>query len=366
MRSKPTILQINKGFQRQEKKANVEEVLAQFMIKVENRFQNQDATMQNIERQIGQLTHILTERPQGSFPSTIETNPKEQANSITLRSGKTFEQPQSVVKDAMESLTTKNETKQNMGDSNIAKAYAPQPKVVSPPSYLPSIPFPQHALKQMSNYVKFMKEILSNKRKLEDNETVMLTEECSIILQRRLPPKLKDPGSFSISCTIENSYFEKSLCDLGTSVNLMPFSIFRKLGLGEPKATTISLQLADRSIKHPRGVIEDVLVKIDKFFFPTDFIVLDMEEDDEIPLILGRPFFVTGRTSINVQQGKLILRVQDEQVIFNVFEPIKFSSGCVRVDIKDKLVVDTFKKKKPRPHVEACLTDSRFIEDEKV
>ncbi|XP_022872074.1 uncharacterized protein LOC111391158 [Olea europaea var. sylvestris] len=104
----------------------------------------------------------------------------------------------------------------------------------------------------MPNYAKFMKDILSNKRKLEDNEMVMLTEECSAILQHKLPPKLKDPGSFTIPCNI---------------------------GLGEAKATTISLQLADRSIKHPRDICEDILVNVDKFIFPVDFIILDMEED---------------------------------------------------------------------------------------
>ena len=109
----------------------------------------------------------------------------------------------------------------------------------------------------------------------------MLTEECSVILQRKLPPKLKDLGSF----TIGDFNFDKVLCDLGASINLMPLSIFRKLGLGEVKPTTVSLQLADRSIKHPRGIIEDVLVKVDKFVFPTNFIVLDMEEDREVPLI---------------------------------------------------------------------------------
>ena len=154
----------------------------------------------------------------------------------------------------------------------------------------------------------------------------MLTEECSAILQRKLPPKLKDPGSFTIPCNIGDVKFEKVLCDLGASVNLMPLSIFRKLGLGEVKLTTVSLLLADRSIKHPRGVIEDVLVKVDKFIFPADFIVLDMEEDREMPLILGRPFLATGRTLIDVQQGKLILRVQDEQVVFNVFEAMKSPS----------------------------------------
>ena len=128
----------------------------------------------------------------------------------------------------------------------------------------------------------------------------MLTEESSAILQKKLSPKLKDPGSFTIPCTIGKSYFDRALCDLGASINLMALSIFRKLGLGEVKTTTISLQLADRSIKYPRGVIEDVLVKVDKFIFPTDFIVLDIDEDEEIPLILGRTFLATGRTLIDV------------------------------------------------------------------
>ncbi|KAJ4718833.1 DNA-directed DNA polymerase [Melia azedarach] len=250
----------------------------------------------------------------------------------------------------------------------------PQKKSLSPLPYVPPIPFPQRlwknkldkqfskflnvckklhinipfadALEQMPSDVKFLKEILFNKRKLKENEIVMLTEECSAILQNKLPPKLKDPGSFTIPCTIGEYYFEKALCDLGASINLMPFSVFRKLGLGEAKSTTVSLQLADRSIKHPRGVIEDVLIKVDKFIFPADFIVLDMEEDREIPLILGRSFLATGRTLIDVQQGKLILRVQDEQVEFN----------------------ETFKEEHPQEPLEACIVhaQSTNAEDERV
>ena len=159
------------------------------------------------------------------------------------------------------------------------------------------------ALEQMPKYAKFFKDIMSKKWKLEEHETVMLTEESSAILQKKLLPKLKDPGSFTIPCTIGKSYFDRALCDLGASINLMPLSVFKKFGLGEVKPTTISLQLADRSIKYPRGVIEDVLVKVDKFIFLADFIVLDMDEDEEIPLILGRPFLATGRTLIDVQQG---------------------------------------------------------------
>lgn len=120
-----------------------------------------------------------------------------------------------------------------------------------------NIPFAD-ALAQMPSYVKFMEEILSNKRKQEEYETVNLTEECSAILQKKLPSKLKDPGSFSIPCTIGKINFDKVLCDPCASINLMPFSVFRKLGLKELTPTTISLQLADRSIKYPRGVCPQI------------------------------------------------------------------------------------------------------------
>ncbi|XP_022893882.1 uncharacterized protein LOC111408347 [Olea europaea var. sylvestris] len=177
----------------------------------------------------------------------------------------------------------------------------------------------------MPNYVKFMKEVMLKKRKLEEYETVKLTEECSAILQKKLPQKRKDPGSFTIPCTIGSSSFEKALCDLGASINLMPLSLFKKLGLGEVKPITVTLQLADRSLTYPRGIIEDVLVKVDKFIFPADFVVLDMEEDQEIPLILGRPFLATGRALIDVQEGQLTLRVNEEEVRFNIYQAMKYS-----------------------------------------
>ena len=150
-----------------------------------------------------------------------------------------------------------------------------------------NIPFVD-VLEQMPGYIKFMKDILPKKRRLSDFEIVNLIEKCSDIFQRKLLQKLKDPISFTISCTIGNSIFERALCDLGASINLMSLSIFIRLGLGEARPTAVTFQLEDRSLKHPRGVIEDVLVKVDKFIFSTDFIVLDMEEDKEIPIILGR------------------------------------------------------------------------------
>ena len=148
----------------------------------------------------------------------------------------------------------------------------------------------------MPSYVKFMKKILENKNKLGEYETIALTEECSEILQKKLPPKLKDPGSFAIPFLIGNSIAGKALYDLGASINLMSLSMFKRLKLGEAKPTTISLQLADRSYQQQRGVIENVLVKLEKFIFLADFVILDMEEDDKVPIILGRPFLATGKS----------------------------------------------------------------------
>ena len=176
-----------------------------------------------------------------------------------------------------------------------------------------NIPF-MDALENTPSYVKFMKKILENKKKFGEYETIALTEECSAILQKKLPSKLQDPGSFAIPFSIENSLSGIALCDLGASINLMPPSMFKRLNLGEAKPTTIVLQMADRSYKHPRGVIENVLVKVNKFLFPAYYVILDMEEDETVPIILSRPFLATGKTQINVQEGELKLRVQGNEV----------------------------------------------------
>ena len=189
------------------------------------------------------------------------------------------------------------------------------------------------ALDNISSYAKFMKKILASKKKLEEYGTITLTEECSTILQNKLPPKLQDPGSFAIPFSIGNQVSGKALYDLGASINFMPLSMFKRLRLGEPKSTIISLQLADRSYQHPQGIIENVLVKAGKFIFPTDFVILDMEDDDTIPIILGRPFLATRKAQINVQEGELKLRVQGDEVTFHVFQPMKHPDDDPNEDI---------------------------------
>ncbi|XP_062075807.1 uncharacterized protein LOC133779927 [Humulus lupulus] len=223
---------------------------------------------------------MFNTRPQGNLLSNTVVNPKEQCQAITLRSEKENQGP---------SLKGTQEKKPE--EEGSCEKVEPQVE-------------------------KKVTEGLATKRRfnrLEDFEIVALTEECNAILQRKLPQKLQDSGSFTIPCTIGKFECKHALCDLGAGINLMPLSIFWKLGLGEAKPTTITLQLVDQSIKHPRGVIEDVLVKVDKFIFPTDFTVLDMEEDANIPIILGRPFLATGRTLIDVQKGELKLQVQNEE-----------------------------------------------------
>ncbi|XP_062103624.1 uncharacterized protein LOC133814712 [Humulus lupulus] len=220
----------------------------------------------------------------------------------------------------------------------------------------------------MPNYVKFMKDILTKKRRLGEFETMALTKECSSFLQNKMPPKMKDPGSFTIPCTIGNSYCGMALCDLGASINFMPMSIFKQLGIGEVRPTTVTLQLADRSLAHPDGKIEDVLVRVDKFIFLADFIVLDYEADKEVPIILGRPFLTTRRTLIDVQKGELTMRVQDEKVTFNVFKAMRFPDEveeCSVVSVVDSLASREFETSNVGDPLERLLLfDSYNEEDE--
>ncbi|KAA3466890.1 Retrovirus-related Pol polyprotein from transposon opus [Gossypium australe] len=140
---------------------------------------------------------------------------------------------------------------------------------------------------------------------------------------------MKDPGSFTIHCNIGESYCGKALYDLGSSINLMPMSMFRRLGVDR----LLLLQPANRSIAHPEGKIEDVLVHVDKFIFPVDFIILDFEVDKEVPNILGRPFLETNKTLIDVQKGEFTIQVQDKQVTFSVVTPLTHCVVISKVDL---------------------------------
>ena len=178
-------------------------------------------------------------------------------------------------------------------------------------------------INQVPAYAKFLKDLCTIKKGLGIEKKAFLTEHVSAIIQSKYPVKYKDPGSPTIPVNIGGNCIDKALLDLGASVNLMPYSVYMQLGLGELKPTTITLSLADRSVKIPKGIVEDVLVKIDKFYYPVDFVVLDTEpssnEPNHVPIILGRPFLATANAIINFRNGIMQLTFGDMTLELNIF-----------------------------------------------
>ncbi|XP_070029413.1 uncharacterized protein [Nicotiana sylvestris] len=175
----------------------------------------------------------------------------------------------------------------------------------------------------------------------QDLATVTLTQTCSVVVTRPIAEKLSDPGSFTIPCTIGNFAFAKALCDLGSSTNLMPLAIYKRLGIGRARHTSMLLQLADRTTKRPSGILDEVLIQVGKFVFPTDFVILDYKVVEEIPIILGRPFLATGRALIDCETGELKMRLNDEVITFNVQKSMRRPSeftNCSLIDAVDLIV----------------------------
>jgi hypothetical protein len=223
-----------------------------------------------------------------------------------------------------------------------------------------NIPFAE-ALEQMPTYAKFMKEILTKKRKYIDDEVIQLDASCSAIIQRTLPTKEKDPGRVTLPVTIGNCNVGKALIDLGSSINLIPLSVIERIGGLDITRTRMTLQLADKSITRPSGMAEDVLIRVDKLVFSIDFVVMDIEEDDDVPLILGRPFMKTARMMIDIDDGVMKVKVQDEEVTFNLWEAMKHPNdkgACFKIDVTEKVIMEA-KKQVYRPSpLEQVLTDA--------
>ena len=185
-----------------------------------------------------------------------------------------------------------------------------------------NIPFLE-ALTQMPQYVKFMKDVLRKNRKITKEGIVSLTATCSAVIKKTLPKKIQDPRSFTIPYKIGDADMEKALCDSGASINLMPPSVTQRLSLGELTPTAITLQMVDKTLAHPEGILEDVLIKVGKFLFPVDFVVINIEEDKQVPLLLRRPILATGAALIDVKKKELTLKVGDEVVYFNLNHSLK-------------------------------------------
>ncbi|XP_039146788.1 uncharacterized protein LOC120284029 [Dioscorea cayenensis subsp. rotundata] len=145
----------------------------------------------------------------------------------------------------------------------------------------------------MPKYTKFMKDLLNNKRKLEDLKIVTILGNCSTYIQNKLQKKLTDPSNLIISCVIGEGMQENVLASSRANINVMAYNLFLKLGLEDLRPTRMTLQLSDRSVRKTRGVVEDVLVKVDKLIILVNFVILDMDDNVKVPLFLGHPFLNT-------------------------------------------------------------------------
>ncbi|XP_056856695.1 uncharacterized protein LOC130506091, partial [Raphanus sativus] len=303
-------------------------------------------------------------RQQGTLPGKPEQTPKETMKAITLQSGKELP-PRVLTKDGEkqggevainiddevvivdekvdEEILEKIVEAKGKGKVGQEKRTVKQGGATSkdtsfvPPPYEPKLPFPGRFKKQLlekykalfekqmsemqitmsiidafmlvPQYSKFLKDVVAAKKK-EMEGMVVLTHECSAIIKRlTIPKKLEDPGSFTLPCAIGPLMFERCLCDLGASVSLMPLSVAKKLGFSHYKKCKLSLVLADRSVKFPIGILEDLPVMVGNCEIPTDFVVLEMDEEARDPLILGRPFLATAGAIINVKEGKIDLHL---------------------------------------------------------
>ncbi|GJT18951.1 reverse transcriptase domain-containing protein, partial [Tanacetum coccineum] len=302
----------------------------------------------------------------GSLPSNIIANPRGDLKAITTRSGisydgppipppssslpKVMEQEPEVIKDTVQPST------ENI-QPPVVQIQAPIDEPVVAPKPKPSIPYPSRANKRklhekndnlalkfveifkelhfelsfadallhMSKFASMFKSLLNNKQNLFDLAKSPVNENCSAVILKKLPEKLGDPDKFLIPCDFPEIVGCLALADLGASINLMPLSIWKKLSLPELTPTQMILELADRSTTSPSGIAEDVFVKVGKFHFPADFVVVDYVVDPWVPLILGRPFLRTARALIDVYGEELTLRVDDEAITFKFVQTSRYS-----------------------------------------
>ncbi|KAM2549399.1 hypothetical protein TB1_013766 [Malus domestica] len=217
------------------------------------------------------------------------------------------------------------------------------------------------AIKQIPKYAKFLKKLCTTRKRIREKEVVHVSENVSALLQRKLPPKCKDPGSFTIPCVIGNARFDNAMLDLGASINVMPYSVYASMNLGKLKNDGVIIQLADRSNAYPKGVLEDVLVQVDHLIFPADFYVLDMEDSvhsPSSPLLLGRPFMKTAQTKIDVAKGAVTMAFGGDMINFKISESVENTNdvrSCCAINVIDNIGQECstlVNKNVPQPTIE--------------
>ena len=278
---------------------------------------------------------------------------------ITLRSGKelkqlalkVIEQGQEAKEVEPEEVVTRETAVKNSTPPPFSQALMAKKKAINQAKILEvhrqvkvNIPL-LDMIKQVPTYAKFFKDLCTVKRGLNVNKKAFLTEQVSAITQCKTPVKYKDPGCPTISVNIRGTCVEKALLDLGASVNLLPYFMYKQLGLGELNPTSITLSLLDRSIKIPKGIVEDVLIQVDKFYYPVDFVLLDIEPiavgANYVPIILGRPFLATSNAIINCRNGVMQLTFGNMTLELNIFHLSKKHMQPVEDGPEEVCIIDT-------------------------
>ncbi|GJW98342.1 reverse transcriptase domain-containing protein [Tanacetum coccineum] len=324
---------------------------------------NQTNELKNMMASFFQMNTASTSGT-GSLPSNTVANPRGELKAITTRSGLVLDGPSVPMPPPFINPEEDERVEETLTDPELAEytIKVPPPlvqkaKPTSLKNYVvhkrdplhPNIPYPSrmHQEKQQEKdevqihkfwqmfkqlhinisladalilipkYQKMLKSLLSNKEKLLELANTPLNENCSAVILKKLLEKLGDPGKFLIPCGFSELKC-KALADLGASINLMPLSVWKKLGLPELISTRMTLELANRAICTPAGIARDVFVPVGKFTFPADFVIVDYESDPRVPLILGRPFLRTARALIDVHEEEMILRDGDERLILNM------------------------------------------------
>nr|GEW12101.1 reverse transcriptase domain-containing protein, chloroplastic [Tanacetum cinerariifolium] len=277
----------------------------------------------------------------GTLPSNTIPNPKGEMKAITTRSGVAYDGPSIPTRKKVVEHETEETTNKEQSNFQGSNTHIQPPAILIPEldatnqmdkffQIFQDLHFDisfADALLLMPKFASMIKSLLTNKDKLFELAKIPLNENCSAMLLKKLPEKLGDPGKFLIPCDFPRMDVCHALADLDASINLMPLSIWKKLSLPKLTPTRMTLELEDRSITRPKGVTKAIFIKVGKFHFLTDFIVLDFEADPRVPLILGRSLLRIGRALIDIYGEEITLRVNDEAVTFNLNQTTRYSSS---------------------------------------
>ncbi|XP_075083595.1 uncharacterized protein LOC142167330 [Nicotiana tabacum] len=277
--------------------------------KIQDRVNSHESAIKGIEVQLGQISMALNNPPQGTLLADTQINPKDQGPKqlmeASLRNGRGLDLEQEIAR-----------------KSRPTETLVPVPIEIDDSTGLTEVNIPLiDALQEMPGYAKMIKDLMSQKFDFQDLSTITLAQTWS-------------------------------------SINLMPLAIYKRLGIGRVRPTSMLLQLADRKVKRPSSILDNVLVQVRKFVFPTDFVILDWRIDEEIPIILGRPFMATGRALIDFETGELKMRLNDEEITFNMQKSMRRPSefaNCFLIEVVDVILEEEDETMNAKDPLAACL-----------